>query len=117
MAGIFSFPYPCRAPFIVWSNIVNKIVNALICKITAPSLAFGNSNFKIGPAKMHIPIVQGKPISIDISKEKDVFCVIVFLSFLAFAADMAGTNAVLKATLIDNGKLVNVSTFPPKIPY
>ena len=51
------------------------------------------------------------------SRENDVFSVIVLLSFLAFAADIAGTNAVAKATFIESGKLVNVSTFPPKIPY
>ena len=39
------------------------------------------------------------------------------VSFLAFAADIAGTSAVANATFIANGKLVNVSTFPPKIPY
>ena len=97
--------------------MVNKMVNELICNITSPELAFGNSKFKIGPANRHIPIVQGSPISIDIIKEKDVFFVIVFLSFLALAAAMAGTKAVAKATLIDNGKLVSISTFPPKIPY
>ena len=66
---------------------------------------------------MYIPTVHGKPINIDVNKENDVLFVIVFLSFLAFAADIAGTKAVAKATFIDNGKLVNVSTFPPKIPY
>jgi len=66
---------------------------------------------------MNIPTVQGKPINIDTNNENEVFCVIVLLSFLAFAADIAGTNAVAKATLIASGKLVNVSTFPPKIPY
>lgn len=101
----------------VWSNIVNKIVSELICNTTSPELAFGNSKFKIGPANKHIPIVHGSPISIEVIKENDVFWVIVFLSFLAFAADMAGTKAVANATLIDNGKLVNISTFPPKIPY
>ena len=49
--------------------------------------------------------------------ENEVFTVIVLLSFFAFAADIAGTNAVANATFIANGKLVNVSTFPPKIPY
>ena len=39
------------------------------------------------------------------------------MSFFALAADIAGTNAVAKATFMANGKLVNVSTFPPKIPY
>lgn len=112
MAGIFSLPYPCSAPFIVWSNIVKIIVRELICKIVSPALAFGNNKFKIGPANKHIPTVQGNPINIDINKEKDVFCVTVFWSFLAFAADIAGTSAVAKATLIDNGKLVNISTFP-----
>lgn len=85
--------------------------------MVSPELALGNSKLRIGPANRHIPTVQGSPISIEVSKEKDVFCVIVFLSFLAFAADMAGTNAVAKATLMDNGKLVSISTFPPKIPY
>ena len=101
----------------VWSNIVNIIVKELICKIVAPALAFGNNKFKIGPANMHIPTVHGNPINIDTSNENDVFSVIVFLSFLAFAADIAGTNAVANATLIESGKLVSISTFPPKIPY
>lgn len=61
--------------------------------------------------------MHGKPISIEISNENDVFCFIVFLSLLAFAADIAGTNAVENATFIDKGRLVSVSTFPPKIPY
>ena len=101
----------------VWSNIVNKIVNELICSITVPLLAFGYNKPNICSANMHIPTVQGKPISIEISSENDVFCFIVFLSFLAFAAAIAGTNAVENATFIDSGKLVNVSTLPPNIPY
>ena len=117
IAGIISFPYPCSAPFMVWSSIVKMIVNELICKIVAPALAFGNSKFKIGPANMHIPTVHGKPINIEISNENDVFSVIVFLSFLAFAADIVGTRAVANATFIESGKLVSISTFPPKIPY
>ena len=36
---------------------------------------------------------------------------------MALAAAIAGTKAVENATFIDKGKLVNVSTFPPKIPY
>lgn len=101
----------------VWSNIVKIIVSELICRITSPELAFGNNRLKIGPANKHIPTVHGNPINIDVNKENDVFCVIVFLSFLALAADIAGTKAVANATLIDNGKLVNISTFPPNIPY
>lgn len=85
--------------------------------MVSPELALGNNKLRIGPANKHIPTVQGSPINIDVIKENEVFCVIVFLSFLAFAADIAGTNAVAKATLIDNGKLVSISTFPPKIPY
>ncbi len=100
----------------VWSNMVKIIVNELICKITSPALALGNNKFKIGPANKHIPTVQGRPISIEISNENDVFSVIVFLSFFALAEAIAGTNAVAKATLIDNGKLVSISTFPPNIP-
>ena len=101
----------------VWSNIVNNIVRELTCNITVPLLAFGYNKFKICPAKIHIPAVQGKPINIDTNNENDVFLFIVFISLLAFAAAIAGTNAVEKATLIDNGKLVKVSTFPPNIPY
>lgn len=112
IVGIISFPYPCKAPFMVWSNIVKIIVSELICNINSPELAFGNNKFKIGPANIHIPIVHGNPISIEINKEKDVFCVIVFSSLLAFAADIAGTKAVEKATFIDSGKLVSMSTFP-----
>ena len=117
IVGIRKRPYPCKAPFIVWSNIVNKIVRALICKITVPSLALGYSKLSIGPANTHIPTVQGRPINIEIRKEKVVFLFISFLSLLAFAAEIAGTNAVANATFIDNGRLVRVSTFPPKIPY
>ena len=117
IAGIASFPYPWSAPFIVWSKIVNIIVSELICSITSPELAFGNSKFNIGPANIHIPIVHGNPISIDVNSENDVFLVIVFLSFIALAADIAGTSAVANATFIDSGKLVSVSTFPPNIPY
>lgn len=116
-AGIPNLPYPCNAPFIVWSNIVNIIVNELICNISSPELAFGYNRFKIGPANIHIPIVHGNPISIDVNSENDVFLVIVFLSFIALAADIAGTSAVANATFIDSGKLVSVSTFPPNIPY
>ena len=105
--GIINFPYPCKAPFIVWSKIVNIIVNALICKTTSPELAFGNNKLRIGPANTHI-----KPINIEINNEKDVFSDIVFLSFLALAADIAGTKAVENATFIDKGKLVSISTFP-----
>ena len=112
IVGIINFPYPCSAPFIVWSKIVNIIVNALICNTTSPELAFGNNKFNIGPAKMHIPIVQGSPINIEVNKENDVFSVIVLLSFFALAADIAGTNAVANATLIDKGKLVSISTLP-----
>lgn len=39
------------------------------------------------------------------------------MSFLAFAADIAGTNAVENATFIESGKLVSISTLPPNIPY
>ena len=117
IAGIINLPYPCNAPFIVWSKIVNIIVNELICNINSPELAFGNSKFNIGSANIHIPTVHGNPISIEISKENDVFFVIVLLSFFAFAADIAGTSAVEKATFIESGKLVSISTFPPKIPY
>lgn len=112
IVGIINFPYPCRAPFIVWSKIVNIIVNALICKTTSPELAFGNNKLRIGPANTHIPIVHGKPINIEINNEKDVFSDIVFLSFFALAADIAGTKAVENATFIDKGKLVSISTFP-----
>ena len=93
------------------------MVKELICKTVAPELALGNSKFKIGPANIHIPIVQGSPINIDVSNEKDVFFVIFFLSFLALAAAIAGTKAVANATLMDKGRLVSISTFPPNIPY
>lgn len=117
IAGTLNFPYPCSIAFIVWSNTVNIIVNALICNITVPLLAFGNNNLSIGPANINIPTVQGSAINIDVINENDDFCTIVFLSFLAFAADIAGTNAVANATFIDSGKLVSISTFPPNIPY
>ena len=112
--GTINFPYPCNAPFIVWSNIVNIIVKELICNIASPALAFGNNKLKIGPANINIPTVHGNPINIDINNEKDVFSVIVFLSFLAFAADIAGTNAVENATFIESGKLVAYQLYHPK---
>ena len=49
--------------------------------------------------------------------ENDVLLVAVSLSFVAFAADIAGTNAVANAILIANGKFVKVSTFPANCPY
>ena len=70
--GTINFPYPCNAPFIVWSNIVNIIVKELICNIASPALAFGNNKLKIGPANINIPTVHGNPINIDINNEKDV---------------------------------------------
>lgn len=112
IAGIINLPYPCNAPFIVWSSIVKIIVSELICKTVSPKLALGNNRFNIGPAKIHIPTVQGSPINIEVNKENDVLSVIVFLSFFALAADIAGTRAVANATFIDNGKLVSISTLP-----
>ena len=117
IVGIISFPYPCNIPFIVWSNIVNIIAIALICNIKAPSFAFGNNKFSIGCANINIPIVHGSPINIDTNSENVAFSVIVLLSFLALAADIAGTSAVAKATFMANGNVVSVSTFPPNIPY
>lgn len=73
MVGIINLPYPWSAPFIVWSNIVKIIVNELICKTTAPELAFGNNKFSIGPANRNIPTVHGSPINIDVNNENDVF--------------------------------------------
>ena len=89
----------------------------LLFGLVFPSFAFGNSKFNIGCANTNIPTVHGSPISIETNNENDVFCVIVLLSFLAFAADIAGTNAVENATFIASGSVVSVSTFPPKIPY
>ena len=117
IVGIINFPYPCKAPFIVWSKIVNNIVIELICNIIAPSLALGNNKFKIGSAKTYIPTVHGNAINIETNKENVVFSFIALLSFLAFAAEIAGTSAVENATFIAKGKLVRVSTFPPNIPY
>lgn len=65
---------------------------------------------------MYIPTVHGSPINIDINKENLVFSLIVLKSLFALAAAIVGTKAVAKATFIDSGKLVKVSTFPPKIP-
>ena len=96
---------------------MNIIVKELICNITSPELAFGYNKFSIGPANMNIPIVHGSPINIESNNDDDAFCVIAFLSFLAFADDIAGTSAVENATFIDSGSVVNVSTFPPNIPY
>ena len=56
-----------------------------------------------------MPIVQGRPISIETNNENDVLFVAVFTSFFALAAAIAGTNAVANAIFIDKGKLVNVS--------
>lgn len=117
IAGTLNFPYPCSIALIVWSSTVNNIVNELICNTTAPELAFGNNKFNIGPANTNIPTVHGNAINIEVNIENEDFFTIVFLSFLALAAEIAGTNAVEKATFIDSGKLVSISTFPPSIPY
>ena len=87
------------------------------CNNNAPSFAFGYNKFNIGCANTIIPTTQGKPINMDVNNENDVLLVAVSLSFLAFAADIAGTNAVAKAILIARGKFVNVSTFPLNCPY
>ena len=117
VAGTITLPNPCNAPFIVWSNIVNIIVNELICNIILPAVAFGKSKLSICCAKIHIPIVHGSPISIEIKSENDVLLVAVFVSFFALAAAIAGTSAVANAILIESGKLVKVSIFPANIPY
>ena len=51
IAGVIIFPIPCNAPFTVCSKTVKIIAKELTCKIKAPSGAFGNSKFKIGPSK------------------------------------------------------------------
>ena len=102
---------------IVWSNIVKIIVSEDICNNNAPSGCAGYSKCNIGSAKTIIPIVQGSPISILAIKENETLFVVVSLSPLAIALEIVGTNAVAKAILIDKGNDVNVSTFPPKIPY
>ena len=69
---------------------------------------------------------QGKVIATEIAtkseyilddKENEILFTPLLSSPFALAAEIAGTKAVAKATLNDNGKLVNVSTFPLKIPY
>ena len=117
VAGTITFPNPWSAPFIVWFNTENIIVNAATCNNPAPLLAFGYNNFSIGSANTHIPIVQGRPINIDTNNENDVRFVAVSVSFLAFASAIAGTNAVANAIFTDNGSPIRVSTFPLNIPY
>lgn len=97
---------------LVWSNIENITDIEIICSNNAPSFAFGYNKSNIGCANIIIPITQGNPINIDVNSEKDVLLVAVFLSFLALAADIAGTNAVANAIFIASGRFVNVSTFP-----
>ena len=87
------------------------------CNNNAPWFAFGYNKFKIGCAKTIIPTTHGRPINIDVNNENDVLFVAVSLSFLALAADIAGTSAVANAIFIASGKLVNVSTFPLNCPY
>ena len=61
--------------------------------------------------------MQGSPINIVTSKENDTLFVAVFISPFSFAVVIAGTSAVANAILNDNGRDVNVSTFPLNIPY
>ena len=74
-------------------------------------------NLKLARANIIIPTIQGRPISIVTSNEKDTLFVVLFISPFVFAVVIAGTNAVAKAILNDNGSEVNVSTFPLNIPY
>ena len=101
VAGTITFPKPCKPPLIVWFKTENIIVKAATCNSVAPLLAFGYNRFNIGPANTHIPIVQGKPISIDTNKENEVRLVAVVVSFLAFASAIAGTKAVANAIFTD----------------
>ena len=116
-AGITTLPNPCNAPLAVWTNTENNIVIALSCNNKLPEAAFGNSNANICSENIIIPTVHGNPINIVTSIEKDIRLLAVFLSFFAIDADTAGTNAVAKATLKDKGNVINVSTFPLKMPY
>lgn len=52
-AGTTIFPNPCSAPFTVCSRTVKIIARELTWKIKAPSGAFGNNKFKIGPSKYY----------------------------------------------------------------
>ena len=117
VAGTITFPNPCNAPFIVWSNIENITDTDISCNNSAPSFAFGYNKFNIGCAKTIIPTTHGNPINIEVSNENDVLLVAVSLSFFAFAADIAGTNAVANAIFMASGKFVTVSTFPLNCPY
>ena len=60
----------------VWSKMVKIIVNELICNTSVPELAFGYNKLSIGPANIHIPIVHGSPINIDINSVNVDFCLI-----------------------------------------
>ena len=117
VAGIITFPNPCNAPFIVWSNIENITDTDISWSNSAPSFAFGYNKFNIGCAKTIIPTTHGNPINIEVNNENDVLFVAVSLSFFAFAADIAGTNAVANAIFMASGKFVTVSTFPLNCPY
>ena len=66
---------------------------------------------------INIPAAHGNPINIVINIEKATLLFAVFISFVALAAAIAGTNAVANAMLKDNGSDVSVSTFPVNIPY
>ena len=74
-------------------------------------------NLKFDREKINIPAIQGRPISIVISSEKEILFVTVMLSPLVFAEVIPGTRAVANAILNDNGNVVKVSIFPLKIPY
>ena len=117
ITGMFTFPNPCRAPFIVCVNTTNTIVNDDILSISPPIDAFGKSNPKNSFENKYISIVNGIPINIVTSIENRIFFFATSISFFATAPEIAGTSAVANAILNENGSITNVSTLPFKIPY
>ena len=61
--------------------------------------------------------VQGNPIIKHNNNESEILLFIVWLSPLACAAEIAGTNAVVNATFNESGNVASISAFALNIPY
>ena len=112
IVGMKTFPKPWRAPFAVCISNEKTIETDAICNNRAPLLALGYSKLRMGWAKRQKPTVQGRPINIEISIEKDEVFFAVSIFFLAIAADIVGIRAVENAILKDRGKAIKVSILP-----
>ena len=117
ITGILTFPNPCNAPFIVWVSTTNITVKDAYLSISAPDDAFGNKRLNICSENKYIHIVHGIPINIVTNIENSILRLATCISLFAIAAEIVGTNAVANAMLNENGNVINVSTFPLRIPY